>query len=107
MKQYIMITTETLERMVNSFTDEEEYSAFVVDLLGVCAEINFANEYMKRHQESTDLLGVAMAKAIVMFSSFARDNIEAIRGLVATVDFQTVTVEEPEEVFEEEDDDDN
>ena len=60
--KYIAVTKETLEKMVNSFTDFEEYAEFYYELLILGAEINYNAEFIKRNAENEDALALALQK---------------------------------------------
>lgn len=94
MKSYMIVKTETLEKMLDSFSNAEEYRDFVGDLMAMSGEINFAQEFNRR-MEATDLqVGVNMAKMLLSFVIFCRGNIEIIQDLIRVIEFEIVEKED-------------
>lgn len=94
MKTYMVVKTETLQKMYDSFAGVEEYTDFIMDLMSLSGEISFANEFNRR-TEPTDLqVGVNMAKMLLSFSLFCRGNIEVIKELIRLVEYEVVQEED-------------
>ena len=93
MKTFIVVKGETLEKMLDAFANQQEYTDFILGLIEISEEIGFANGFVKRAGDDNLLSGVNLAKILVMFSSFCRSNMEIIQELVRQIEFEIVQEE--------------
>src|SRR5260221_7968371 len=90
MKKMVTVTPETLNKIIEVFSDNAEYTEFIITLMSLCNEISFAQAIFQR--TTGDEAGIALAKVMVMFSSFCRMNMEVVQQLVRAVEFEIVEV---------------
>ncbi len=87
MKSYI-VTSATLEKLLESFVSHEEYCDFIAHLTHLAEELSFAGNVVKRSDDDAHMGCIALAKMIIMFSGFCRENIEVVKGLITHIKFE-------------------
>jgi hypothetical protein len=88
MKNYRLVKTETIQKMLATFTDDTEYQEFGLSLNQLGQELQYLGLKMVREP---DKLALALAKQVFCFAMFCRDNMELIQDLVGTVDYSHVS----------------
>lgn len=98
MKSYKLVRTETIEKMLGSFTDVMEYQKFGLDVNQLSQELQYLGLKMVRDHEKVDKF---LAKQIFTFAMFCRDNFELIQAIVGAVDYRVVSDDEMKILTEE------
>jgi formate dehydrogenase maturation protein FdhE len=87
MKTYV-VTNETLEKLLDGFVSHDEYCDFIANLVELCEEVVFAHGVVKRSPKNDFIAGLALAKMIVMYAGFNRDNVEIVKSLISNIKFE-------------------
>lgn len=88
MKTFRLVKTATIDKMIASFANHDEYSEFVIAANQLMQEFQYLGLKAIRNPE---LLSIIMAKQAFSFAMFCRDNFDVISSLVKIVDYEIVT----------------
>ena len=92
MKQYRMITQETMNKLGKCFSDPEEAEIFFGQMDGLVQELFFSLQ-MRCRLGPEDAAVVALKQAC-FFTIFCRDHMDLIHQLVANLECENISEEE-------------
>lgn len=92
MKNYMMITPESLVKMSQCFSNAEEVATFMNHLADLTEELLFQGQLGKRVSEEANI-NIVM-KQICIMSLFVREHMELIHQLISSIDSKSITEEE-------------
>lgn len=93
MKKYMVVKTETLEKILNCFTEKDELDQFMLELHILIDEINFSNMLIIRSVEDSEEGTVLLLKQLFLLSVFFKKNIEVLKSIMQVVEYREVTEE--------------
>ncbi len=94
MKRYMIVKRESLKKMLDCFSSEEEFVAFSDELSALVQEITFAGTLALRNQEDQELVTTMALKQHFVLALFCKQNIEIIHELIKAVEYTEVTEQE-------------
>lgn len=97
MKKHVIITTESLVKLSQCFSDPEEVQTFIQQMGDVIDEIHFYSQLRLRSETEEEGI-VALLKQVCVFSMFCREHFELIHQLISIVEFRDLTEEEFQEM---------
>ena len=92
MKRYMLITTQTLSKIGQCFSDPQEIETFLLQLEELSSEIVFTTAM--RQRVSDEDVAALILKETAMFTIFCRNHIELIQELVKNLDCQEISEDE-------------
>ncbi len=102
MKQYMMVTAETLIKLSECFAGSDEIESFMVQLDSVSKEMNFLRQLRQRVDDDE---GVEIfLKQTCFFTIFCREHLELIHQLIGKFEARPPTHEEMLEIEKNEED---
>lgn len=100
--KHVQIDIETLQKMMNSFADVDEFSKFYAQLNGLILELNRLGT--ARSEETNELkASLLLLMQLFTFSFFCLANIDLIHDLIKEIDYQVlddVSLIELKKIFE-------
>jgi hypothetical protein len=103
LKKYMLVTTQTLEKLADCFSGADEYAAFSVDMEELTSELTFCLESRKRAAESQS--AYLTLRQFCVFALFCREHMELIHQLIRNLDCEEISEEEMKRINAEYDDD--
>lgn len=92
MKKVRVVTTETLQRIANCFSDHGEVVSFITNLEEVVDDINLCVIHRKRSNSTKG--SKLILEEICRMAIFCREYVELIRDLIRNIDLQEMDEDE-------------
>lgn len=99
MKTYIVIKTDCLIKMLDSFGTPEELEEFGTQLSSLIEEIIFAGNLSERNMDKPEFVRLMTMKQLFLFTLFCRNNVDLIHDLISKIDYTEITEEERNEIL--------
>lgn len=94
MKNYMMITPQSLINMSKCFSDTEEVALFMSHLHELAQELSFQQEMSKRIKSDENAVSHVIMSQICTISIFFREHIELIHDLISKMEVTPFSEEE-------------
>lgn len=99
MKNYMMITPESLIKMCKCFSNTEEAATFMNHLADLTEELFFQGQLAKHVDEEAKI--TIIMKQICIMSLFVREHMELIHQLISSIDGKNISEDEMKKFREE------
>ncbi len=101
MKKYLLVTTDTLENIMNCFCDDDEFAGFTGDLSSMIGEVIYTGQKALRESDDEEFVSLMQLKQVFLFAMFCRDYIEVIHDLVNVAEYSEITQEQKDQLKQE------
>ena len=101
MKKNFLVKTESLKKILDCFSDHDEFREFASDLSGMIDEIIFAGHLAHRNIENDEFVIIMALKQFFVFGLFCQQNVEIIHQLINVVEYTEITEEEKKNLSKE------
>lgn len=98
MKNYTMITPESLIKISRCFSSSEEITTFMINLNDIVDELLFQGHLIKRVDDENKT-SIVMTQ-ICIISQFVKENIELIHQLISSIESKKINEEEIKRLLE-------
>lgn len=85
MKKFLVVSAETLDKLINNFTDMEELESFTDNMADMAKELMFLNE-LHRRIPSPEEAKIVLMKQVALYTLFTREYIELVQSLMISCD---------------------
>jgi hypothetical protein len=92
------VKTESLKKILDCFTNQEEFHNFAQDLAGVIDEIVFTGHVAHRNLDHDEFVTLMALKQFFVFGLFCQQNIEVIHELIKVIEYTEVTEDEKKDM---------
>lgn len=89
-----MIRKEVLQKILDSFSGQEEFFQFATDMNTMINEILFSGQLAYRNLENEDYVRLMVLKQFFILGLFVKENIEVLHEMINAIDFKEITHKE-------------
>ena len=95
---HFQVSVETLNKLITTFSDSEEYGGFIHKLDVLVEEISYL-QHLSHRQEDHNGLCIINAQSLLSIALFCRENMDVIHELVRRVEIETLPEGEYPDAF--------
>lgn len=96
----MLVSGETLIKIMQCFSDQEEFVYFASELNGFLNEMNNCLESIKENPNDLGLSVLMMLRQVFYLSVFNKNNIEIIHQIIGKIEYTTITDDEINKIEE-------
>lgn len=99
MSDFFVVNRQTMENILDCFSDTEEFIEFAEDMTAMITEILKCGNQICKHEGNDEVCEEMVLKQLFMLSLFFRRNFDVIKELVRVVDYTLLDSEQMKQQY--------